>query len=254
MKSLHQCIFLCLLAILFLNSCDKVTYPLEDEIKPLLIGKWRTASVDGVAITTNEMKVGTFATDEIYYSTWSEPPFWYNKYQWKYSVHSNTVTYVNAEDDEYIEKINSISSTKMVTTDSYWKLHPEKADKGLTEYLHIACDYSRIIVGLWEGVKITGDETYGNADHRWNFYDNGTFTYYNMDGKGGWIKSDNTQNDYVADGDYLAFRWKDKTGTEYREWWLIETCNDTKMVWTALRAKDDGTRFSTSFELKRVSQ
>ena len=33
----------------------------------------------------------------------------------------------------------------------------------------ITADYSKDIIGLWEGVEMTGESTHGTADHRWEY-------------------------------------------------------------------------------------
>lgn len=38
-----------------------------------------------------------------------------------------------------------------------------------------------------------------------------------------------------------------------REWWVITISGD-KMSWTALRDNKDGTTFTATFEMKRVSE
>jgi len=246
-------LFVAALSLIAMSSCTKDNVPSEEYIKTTILGKWRYSSGNGVAVPTNRMKVGTFATEDIYYSTWSQPPYWYVKFKWNYTVEGTQIGYINPEDgDVYYETVKSIDHNKMVTVDSYWKFHPDMVDTGESEYTFISKDYSRVILGTWEGVSMEGEETYGDAKHRFEYRDDGTYTYYNLvDGK--WVESDNTQNNYVADGDFLATRWFDKDCTELREWWIIELCNDEKMTWYALREKEDGSRFETRMYLKRIN-
>jgi len=46
------------------------------------------------------------------------------------------------------------------------------------KYVKVSVDYSKDIVGLWEGVEMTGYETYGNAEARIDYKADGTYTYY----------------------------------------------------------------------------
>jgi len=240
-------------AILF-SSCAKEEILTEDYIKSNLYGKWRYAVANGEAIPTDRMKIGTYATESIYFSTWSQPPYWYNKFKWNYIVEGDKIGYMNPSDgDVYYETVISLDHNKMVTTDSYWKLHPEMVDSGVCEYLHITKEYSQVIVGLWEGVSMEGEETYGDEKHRFEYKEDGTYVYYNKNSDGEWIPSDNTSNQYVADGDFLAFKWTDKDNVDFREWWIIEKCNDNEMVWYALREREDGNRFETRMTMKRVT-
>jgi len=242
--------FVATLGVLLVSSCDKT--PTEDLIKEYIIGKWRTASLDGEPFLTNEMKVGTFATDEIYYSTWTQRPYWNTRQKWSYKIEGNTISYYYPEEgDEYVESVSSISNDKFIADNSYWRLHPEQMFVGMTEYTHIKYDYSSLFVGYWMGVSLEGEQTYGDENHVFVYKADGTYQYYVKGSNNKWTLSTNTMNEYVVDGDYLATRWVDN-GVENREWWLIESCNDSKMVWTALRENEKGERFETKMELKRV--
>jgi len=240
-------------AAILLSSCAKEEVISEDYIRYNLYGKWRYSAANGEAIPTNRMKIGTYATEDIYYSTWSQPPYWYDKFKWNYVVEGRKIGYVNPEDgDVFYETVKYLDRDKMVTTDSYWKLHPDMVDSGTCEYTHVTKEYSRVIIGLWEGVSMEGEETYGDEKHRFEYKDDGSYVYYNETSDGKWIPSDNTSNQYVADGDFFASKWCDKDKVEYREWWIIELCNDTEMSWYALREREDGSRFETRMKLKRI--
>ena len=48
-------------------------------------------------------------------------------------------------------------------------------------------------------------------------------------------------------------RWVN-AGTELREWWEIEFIENGVMKWKALRANEDGTTFTSTFEMKKVTE
>ena len=119
-------------------------------------------------------------------------------------------------------------------------------------YSKVTSDYSQDIIGLWEGVEMTGYETYGNAEARIEYKADGTYTYYNKEGEY-WVPSANVDNEYNVDGDWLATRWRPEAGADYNnEWWDIDEIKDGMMKWSALREKEDGTRFNTTFTWKKV--
>lgn len=119
-------------------------------------------------------------------------------------------------------------------------------------YSKVTSDYSQDIIGLWEGVEMTGYETYGNAEARIEYKADGTYTYYNKEGEY-WVPSANVDNEYNVDGDWLATRWRPEAGADYNyEWWDIDYIKDGTMKWSALREKEDGTRFTTTFTWKKV--
>lgn len=108
------------------------------------------------------------------------------------------------------------------------------------------------IIGLWEGVEMTGEETYGDAEACIEYKADGTYTYYVKSGEG-WIPSANVGNEYNVNKNQLTHRWRPEPGADYQsEWWNIASIKDGQMKWTALRKKEDGTRFNTTFTWKKV--
>lgn len=84
----------------------------------------------------------------------------------------------------------------------------------LHKYIKVNVDYSKDIIGLWEGVEMTGYETYGNAEARIKYEADGTYTYYRkVDGE--WQALVEDLAEWNVDGDWLAgtrfnttFTWK----------------------------------------------
>ena len=59
--------------------------------------------------------------------------------------------------------------------------------------------------------------------------------------------------EYFVDGTLLCMRWKNAgDDTEKRERWEIASVENGKMKWTALRQKEDGSTYTTTFEMTKV--
>ena len=59
---------------------------------------------------------------------------------------------------------------------------------------------------------------------------------------------------YFVDGTLLCTRWRN-TGdneVEHREWWEIASIENGVMNWTALRQRDDGSTYTTTFSMTKV--
>ena len=61
----------------------------------------------------------------------------------------------------------------------------------------------------------------------------------------------NTLNEYFVDGVLLCTRWIDND-VENREWWEIVSIKNDVMKWKGLRANEDGTTYTATFEMKKV--
>jgi hypothetical protein len=60
--------------------------------------------------------------------------------------------------------------------------------------------------------------------------------------------------EWNVDGDWLATRWSTEDSEEVNyEWWDIESVNAETMKWSALREKEDGSRFNTTFTWKKIT-
>ena len=59
-------------------------------------------------------------------------------------------------------------------------------------------------------------------------------------------------NEYFVAGNLLCTRWMEN-GVENREWWEITAMSSTGMVWTSLREKEDGTRYTAAFSMTKVN-
>lgn len=122
------------------------------------------------------------------------------------------------------------------------------------DYNRVTTDYAAEIVGVWEGVEMTGDETYGNAEARIVYEANGKFYYFSKNDEGQWaINFKESDRKYIVDGDWLATSWKDENGNTNFECWDIDEIKGDVMKWSALREREDGTRFKTTFTWRKIS-
>ena len=230
--------------------------PSESVIKENIIGKWKGITQDGSELTTNDRTVLTFNADgtrtvsKSYYDTNTESYIWRNKQTGTYAIEGNQLkSYLDEADlyDVVIYNIDAISESQMSMTMANFRTGRK------FEYKRVTADYSEDIIGLWEGVEMTGDETYGNADARIAYLPDGTYRYYQKNSEGEWeVKAGQELSEYNVDGDWLATRWQEKGGEMNYEWWDIDEIKDGQMKWSALREREDGTRFKTTFMWKKV--
>lgn len=259
------------------SSCQKGARPSEQYIKDTILGKWRLASINGKAVITNFGTVDTYNPDGDWRMSLANGNTWMYQKGGTYRISGSSIIKPSdrpGQTEGYREdKVISINNSTLdieVIIDEAEKGQaggpgegpgegPEAGDKpfesGTWEYTRINADYHVSIVGTWEGVEMTGEETYGDANHRWEYKLDGTFVYYVKDGGGNWVTSENVGNEYFVDGDFLATRWKKDAESDYDyEWWDITNCNTTEMNWSALREKEDGTRYTATFKMKKIEE
>ena len=231
--------------------------PSEAAIKEKIVGKWKATTQDDVWLTTNGRTVLTFNADgtrtvsKSYFNADTNAFIWRNQQTGTYAVEDSRLkSYLDEADlyDVVIYDIALISSRRMMMT-----MENFRPGRKFT-YARVDADYAEAIVGLWEGVEMTGDETYGGADARIAYLPDGTYRYYQKDANGEWAVRENQEvSEYNVDGDWLATRWQETGGEMNYEWWDIDDISDGQMKWSALREREDGTRFQTTFTWKKVS-
>ena len=237
----------------------------ESVIKEKILGKWKRVKEDGEDRGTNNRGVLTyFADGKMTYSRSSFSDYWtgykwYNENPFTYVVSGNVVTREGVEENGRVRKtfeevaVLSDSEMKLICT-GYLMDGQSYSRYKVNEFKRVAVDYSEDIIGLWEGVEMTGDETYGNAEARIAYLTDGTYRYYQKNSEGEWeVKAGQELSEYNVDGDWLATRWQEKGGEMNYEWWDIDEIKDGQMKWSALREREDGTRFTTTFTWKKVS-
>ena len=248
--------------MVFLVGCNKdntnPVVPSQQEIQTKIIGRWKKMKQDGKDVVTNKRTIWFFGNDgkgTLSVADHKEGDImfiWDNKEPIQYSIQGNVVNIIS----QSVERTSNIPSI----SDSHMTMYVTKViSHGVTieadyfgEYSKVTADYSQSIIGLWEGVEMTGDETYGDANHRIEYKVDGTYTYYNNI-ENSWVPSNNVDNEYNVDGDWIATRWRPTAGADYEyEWWDIDEIKDGTMKWSALREKESGERFATTFTWKKI--
>ena len=124
---------------------------------------------------------------------------------------------------------------------------------GNERYERIFNDYEQDIIGTWEGMVTSDEDDHTDGElHRWEYKADGTYVYYRMV-DGDWKGDTDFLSDYFVDGTLLCTRWKKTADSEeIREWWEIESIQDGKMKWKALRMREDMTTYIATFEMTKV--
>ena len=231
--------------------------PSESVIKENIIGKWKGITQDGSELTTNGRTVLTFNADgtrtvsKSYYDTDTESYILRNKQTGTYTIEGSQLkSYLDEADlyDVVTYNIDAIGSNEMAMTMENFR--PGRK----FDYNRVTTDYAAEIVGVWEGVEMTGDETYGNAEARIIYDAYGKFYYFSKNDEGQWaINFKESDRKYIVDGDWLATSWKDENGNTNFECWDIDEIKGDVMKWSALREREDGTRFKTTFTWRKIS-
>ncbi len=251
------------------TSCntDVVDNPTQPDlnISEKIIGKWMLDALEGQPCPTNLKAVITFLSPTKAYGSLSDfySDSW-NKHTSADVVIDGINVTLTAFENEHtkhitVSDIYSISDMDMFLK-SDWKVFVD-GEMVINEvynkerYIRIDKDFEKDVIGVWEGkVTSTEDEHTDGQLHRWEYKADGTYVYYNkVDDE--WVKSNDALAEYFVDGILLCTRWKKTADSdELREWWEIESIKDGVMKWTALRMRDDGTTYTSTFEMTKVTE
>ena len=225
----------------------------EAVVKEKIVGKWKLSEVNNRDQVTNGRMIltynenATLAVSISYFNKETNSYIWRNKQPGIYSIDGNVIkNYLNQSGlydatPHYIEAISDEAMTMSSTSG------------GQTIYTRVAADYTSDIIGMWEVTEMTGEETYNDDNARLAFLADGTYRYYRKDDTGDWqLVSTRDVEEYFVDGDWLATRWQETGGEMNYEWWDIDEIKDGQMKWSALREREDGTRFTTTFTWRKV--
>ena len=237
--------------------------PSESVIKEKIVGKWKAVTQDGTERVTDKLYVMTFNADGT--MTYSSSTFFQNlsKYTWRnkapftYSISGNVLTREGQEDGELRKafyEVTDINDQEMQMVFTSYILDGQTFSRDMKiGYERVTADYSEDIIGMWEVTEMTGEETYNDDNARLAFLADGTYRYYRKDDTGDWqLVSTRDVEEYFVDGDWLATRWQETGGEMNYEWWDIDEIKDGQMKWSALREREDGTRFKTTFTWRKV--
>lgn len=245
------------------NDDDK-----ESPDKPLsekLLGKWMILELKGQPCPTNLKAVITFLSPTEAYGSLSDffTPSW-NSHATAKVVIDGTKVELTAKEDEHITHITKVNISRITDTDMWlssdWAAYSDGKEiiheaYDNERYERITNDYAKDVIGTWEG-KVTSDKdehTDGEL-HRWEYKADGTYVYYSMV-NGEWTSSNDNLSNYFVDGTLLCTRWqKTPDSEEIREWWEIESIQNGKMKWKALRQPDleSDYTFIATFEMTKV--
>lgn len=232
-----------------ISCCEEDEVTAQDiAIQKGIVGKWKTYSIDGELGITDKKGVVTYCNDGTFTSTTFSKKKWECSNNYKYYL--NGGSYIAVSNNYTARAVIAINEDEIVYSD----FNNSEGFHCQSMVSHkITADFSQEIVGLWEGVEMTGESTHGTSDHRWEYRADGTYTYYTKDADGNWVAdASNSDNEYYVDGDFLGTRWI-RDGKENREWWDIEKCNDREMIWSALRKGSNGKVFSTKMKMVRIN-
>ena len=256
------------------TSCtvsDNPAQPVEPDLNVAekIIGKWITAESDGKAMPTNEKVVLDFvSTTEAYVSlsiqdrTAEDIP-WRDREESDVEINGNDVILfhspkpgMNVTVDLHVESITdaTLIAKRIVTIRQDGGL--VKSTENIIRYEKLNVDYRNAICGMWEGRMTSEQSVYGDVeDHRWEYMTDGTFNFFRKV-NGQWQISDDDFSDYFVAGNLLCTRWKNAGAgnEEHREWWEIESIENGVMKWKALRQKEDGTTYTATFEMTKVTE
>lgn len=228
-----------------------------------IIGTWMLSEQNGKPALTDEKGLldivsATEAYVSISNTSGKEP--WIDRMKSDVEINGNVVTIAFTPHEgvsvELELDINEISPDEFSADHKYFRTTKNSGTvetNSTVKYVKVNDDFSKDILGTWEGHCISENSAYDDGqDHRWEYKEGGDFVYYVKNDDDQWIPSADQHNEYFVAGNLLCTRWFD-AGTEYREWWEI-TMDGDKMKWTALRGNDDGTTANVGFEMTRVKE
>ena len=228
-----------------------------------LLGKWMISDLDDQPCPTNLKAVITFLSPTEAYGSLSDfySESWNSHSSATVVIDGNKVT-LTAKENEHITHVTKVDIFRITDTDMWlgsdWRVYKDGEEIGGEiwedeHYERITNDYEKDIIGTWKGkVTSTEDDHTDGELHRWEYKADGTYVYYSMV-DGNWKAGTDYLSDYFVDGTLLCTRWKKTVDSEeIREWWEIESIQDGKMKWKALRMREDMTTYIATFEMTKV--
>ncbi|MBQ3353809.1 MAG: hypothetical protein IJQ93_00020 [Bacteroidales bacterium] len=235
------------------TSCKKSGNDLSDKIQ----GKWIAADLNGEACPTSFKSVVTFesATKGCYSISEINTMTWENRTPAEVTFHEDGFTAI--EEDGLFTSV--LTATVNSITDNEMRLTTEWTLTGGTEVLlhefyterwvRVTDDFEQSVIGTWEA-QVQNENK--QQTWRWEFKADGTYVFSLKDGDS-WQVFEDEMSEYFVDGSLLCTRWQNTASSdENRDWWEIESIQDGKMKWTALRLDEDLTTHTETLELSKV--
>ncbi len=227
-----------------------------------IIGKWMVEELNGQPCPTNWKTVLTFVSPTKAYGSLSDfsTPMWNVKVLADVKIDGNKVNVINTDGNiRQVLDCTILSITdKDLLMSSDWNIYEDGVKiyqevYGKERYVRVNADYESAIVGTWEGRVTSAEDEHTDGElHRWEYKSNGTYVYYSKVNDQ-WVKNNDALAEYFVDGILLCTRWKKTADSEeLREWWEIESIQNGKMKWKALRMREDGTTYTATFEMTKV--
>lgn len=232
--------------------------PSSQDFESKIIGKWKKVKENSGDVITDLRMICTYEPGgKSYYSFSSmnnKTGIWECQIEGSYTLDGNCLCDRSGKMDCIGSILSMEEGAMSIRVEKQISNSPdhESSLNSVLEFVKVTEDYSKDIIGLWEGFEVTGGETDEYATHRIEYKRDGTYSYFSfVDGK--WLKVEDEFNEYNVDGDWLASRWKQKgSDTVNYECWDIDYIRDGEMKMSALREKEDGSRFTTSITWKRI--
>ena len=255
------------------TSCTNDDNPVVEpdlNVAEKIIGKWIVADKNGHPAATNEKVVYNFTSATKAYLSASlngHPDAatpWYDLIEADVVIEGNKVT-LTMHPDEHIMSVHEYVITAINESEFTANLEVTVMKDGnmvlnqkvLFTLTKVKADYSAAILGMWEGhsTGAEGSEFDDGENHRWEYLTDGTFNYFQKV-NGHWQISDDDYADYFVAGNLLCTRWKNAGAgnEEHREGREIESIENGVMKWKALRQREDGTTYTSTFEMKKVTE
>ena len=249
------------------TACDEEKeLSANEQLTQKILGKWIPVQSNNAVVYTDQKTVTTFeqtASGIKAYTSVStftmptkpgdtisaaeKPDEWKNRQEADVKIEDGKIILSRAINDS----INLISKYYILENDgSQMKLYAStkmtvdgrEIIDGVLEHSEvwekIEVDYSKDVIGLWEG-RVTSDKSkYDDGEpHRWEYMADGTSNYYSLNEDSVWYEVEDVFNMYFVDGNLLCTRWKNVGENEFenREWWEIESIDADSMKWTAKR-------------------
>ena len=219
----------------------------DNEIPPLLIGKWINTQVNGIPIQTDNVFFMQLRNDQTQlfakgFDLDTANREWMENSKYTYSSDGRVLS-INGTDvlgKQYKMQFN------ILTLDNDQLIYAVKSftidgvpftDTNTYTCKRITEDYSTQFVGVWYGKCISQ----GNPDtsyHYWEYFADGTYNYYYQNDADEWVKKTDNNGKYFLYGSVMASNYTNDlinggTGKAYECWnFSIE---DDKMTWGGIR-------------------
>ncbi len=243
-KIYHLVLAVTIGAAVVLSSCNG-NNPESKSLETKIIGKWKSVTQFGEETLTNERIIGTYEAGGKGYLSWRK----FNKKPLTYTISDDYVTIKDETSVEYKQKVLSIDDNSMSSTVGDGVISADFNFKKVT------VDYSRDILGMWERVAKSGDESYGDSIARMKYEEDGTYIYSLRDEQGNWQPLGDPISEWYVDGDWIFTRWQNQgVDTIEYEGWDIDYIRGNEMKWSALREREDGSHYTTTITWARVGE